>query len=283
MKDMKKIALVLLGCVACGIMAYAQDFGGFGGGLEDFGITDIPGLSGAAADPAAEESRIRTRMAMMAFDSRIALCFANALNAKPVPDATVEIAGVGTFTTDRDGVISFPQRADGSYNLTVSKRGFITTPITFKIQVGAVIMNWFSISPEMPNRDIRVVLDWGPQPYDLDLHLEKIGAYHISYQNMRTFGAENATLDRDDTRSYGPETITLGRIDRNAAYHLFVRDYSNGRAAASTALSQSGATIRVYSQNRLINTFQVPAGRGTVWSVFRLERGNVTPVNTLGN
>jgi hypothetical protein len=276
---MKKIVLVLLGCLALGVLAYAQDFGGFGGG--GFGGLDIPGLP--SSDPVAREAEIRSRIAMMAFDKRIGMCFASALDNKPIPGATVEIPGIGTFTTDGDGVISFPEQADGTFTLTVSKRGFISTPITFKIQLKTVIFNWYSISPEMPDRDLRIVLEWGSSPRDLDLHLEKISNYHISYQNMRNYGPENATLDRDDTSSYGPETITLGKIDRNAVYHLFVRDYSNGGSTSSTALSQSNATIRVYSQNRLVNTFQVPAGRGTVWSVFRLERGGVTPVNTLGN
>jgi hypothetical protein len=278
---MKKIVLALLGCLALGVLAYAQDFGGFGSGFGGLDIPDMPGLP--VTDPAEREAEIRSRIALMQFDKRIGMCFASALDNTPIPGALVEIPGIGTFTTDRDGVISFPEQADGTFTLTVSKRGFITTPIIFKVQLKAVIFNWYSISPEMPDRDLRIVLEWGPSPRDLDLHLEKISNYHISYQNMRNYGPENATLDRDDTSSYGPETITLGKIDRNAIYHLFVRDYSNGRSTTSTALSQSNATIRVYSQNRLVNTFQVPAGRGTLWSVFRIERGGVTPVNTLGN
>jgi hypothetical protein len=277
---MKKIVSALLGCLALGVLAYAQDFGGFGGG---FGGLDIPAMPGqTSTDPVVREATIRSRIAMMQFDKRIGMCFASALDNTPIPSAVVEIPGIGTFTTDGDGVISFPQREDGTYTLTVSKRGFITTPITFRIQLGGVIFNWYSISPEMPDRDLRVVLEWGAQPSDLDIHLEKISNYHISYRNMRNYAGENAALDRDDTNSYGPETITLGKIDRNAVYNLFIHDYSNGRSSSSTALSQSNATIRVYSQNRLINTFQVPAGRGTLWNVFRIERGGVTPVNTLG-
>jgi hypothetical protein len=279
---MKKIVLALFGCLALGVLAYAQDFGGFGSGFGGFG--DLGGIgTGTSTDPAVREAEIRSRMAMMSFDHRIGMCFASALDNTPIPGATVEIPGIGTFTTDGDGVISFPEQADGTFTLTVSKRGFITTPITFKVQLKTVIFNWYSISPELPDRDMRIVLEWGSSPSDLDLHLEKIGIYHISYQNMRDYSAEITKLDRDDTSSYGPETITLGKIDRNAVYHLFVRDYSNGRSTTSSALSQSGATIRVYSQNRLVNTFQVPAGQGTLWSVFRLERGGVTPVNTLGN
>jgi hypothetical protein len=269
---MKRMVLMFALCVSLGLTGYAQDFGGFG----DFG-----GGFGSFGDASVDEAMIRSDMAMMQMDGLVPMRFANALDGKPIPGATVAIPGIGTFTTNAKGIITFPQRADGTFTMTVSKSGFITTPIEFKIQTGIVIFNWFSISPEMPNKDYRIVLDWGERPSDLDLHFEKRGGYHISYRNMRSHSDGNVQLDRDDTSGYGPETITIERTDARSVYTLYVIDYTNQRSRNSSALSQSGAVIRVYSRNQLLHTFQVPAGQGTRWEVFRIEGGNITPISTL--
>ncbi|MDR2095529.1 MAG: hypothetical protein LBP76_08425 [Treponema sp.] len=231
---------------------------------------------------APDEASIRSEMALLKMRGLIAMRFGNALDGKAVPGATVDIPGIGNFTTNNKGIITFPKRADGSFSMTVSKQGFITTPIDFEIQLGFVIFNWYSISPEIPNKDFRMVLDWGEQPSDLDLHFEKTGGYHISYRNTRTASDGNAMLDRDDTSSYGPETITVEKAEARSVYNLFVIDYTNGGNASSSALSRSGAVIRVYSQNRLLQSFSVPANMpGTRWNVFRIENGELVPLNTV--
>jgi uncharacterized protein YfaP (DUF2135 family) len=136
----------------------------------------------------------------------------------------------------------------------------------------------------MPDKDFRMVLDWGEQPSDLDLHFEKTGGYHISYRNTRTASDGAAVLDRDDTSGYGPETITVAKADQRSEYSLYVIDYSNRNSSSSSALSRSGAAIRIYSQNRLLNSFSVPANAsGTKWNVFKITNNQIVPVNTIGN
>jgi hypothetical protein len=278
---MKNTVLMFALFVSLRLMGYAQDFGGLGDFGSGFG--DLGGGFGSLGDAATDEAMIRSDMAMMQMEGLVPMRFANALDGKPIPGATVAIPGIGTFTTNAKGIITFPQRADGTFTMTVSKSGFITTPIEFKIQTGVVIFNWFSISPEIPNKDYRIVLDWGERPSDLDLHFEKRGGYHISYHNMRTHSDGNVQLDRDDMSSYGPETITIERTDARSVYTLYVIDYTNQRSRSSSALSQSGAVIRVYSRNRLLHTFQVPAGQGIRWEVFRIEGGNIAPINRVSN
>jgi len=264
--------------VLAGSLVYGQgaDFGGIGG---------IGGLGGGAVGGEAGKAMAKSEDALEKMDGNIALRFFNALDRSPIPGANVEIANVGSFVTDNRGRIVFSSVADGTYTMTFSKEGFITTPINLRVVLGFVDLNWFNISPGMPNRDYRIVLEWGERPADLDLHFQKTGgsgSYHISYVNMKRAEDGNAVLDRDDMSGYGPETITIGRIDPNATYTCFVHDFTNRSSANSTQMSQSGATIRVYSQNALLKTFYItPNSRGIRWNVFKIERGALIDVNTV--
>ncbi|MDR2393663.1 MAG: hypothetical protein LBD93_05875 [Treponema sp.] len=232
--------------------------------------------------PDVEKAMVLSDMALMKLDKRIPMRFGNALDGKPIAGGQVEIPGVGSFVTDSRGIISFPEQADGNYTLVFTKKGFIPTAIPFKIQLSTVIFNWYSISPELQG-DFRFVLDWGERPADLDLHFEKEGGYHISYRNMRTAADGSGKLDRDDTSGYGPETITVARAEAGGVYHLYVIDYTNRNNSASPALSRSGATIRVYSQNRLLETFTVPdAGNGYRWNVCDISQNRIVQVNRIG-
>ena len=218
-------------------------------------------------------------------EGRIPMRFFNAIDRKPIPGASIEIPNTGTFITNNSGKIVFPKIPDGNYTMIFTKEGFITTPIDFRVLLGAVDLNWYSISPGFSNRDMRIVLQWGENPADLDIHFVKTGGsggYHISYGNMRSADDGTTTLDRDDRTGYGPETITIGKIEANATYTVHVHDYTNRGNARSTQMAQQGAVIRIYSLNRLMHTIRIPAnGVGTKWNVFRIERGNVVPVNTV--
>jgi hypothetical protein len=213
----------------------------------------------------------------------IPMRFFNAMDRNPISGASIAIGGVDTFVTDNKGKIVVPSIPDGSYTLTFSKAGFITTPINFRVSLGGVDFNWYSISPEFAGRDYRIVLDWGEKPADLDLHFVKqggSGSYHISYMDMRRADDGNAILDRDDLSGYGPETITIGRTDSNAAYTCYVHDYTNRSSSASAAMARAGAVVRVYGQNRLLHTFHIPPGsKGITWNIFKIERGAIVPVN----
>jgi hypothetical protein len=265
---MKKTIAVLCAALRIGTAVYSQS-----AGSPDFSF----GMS-----PDVEKAMILSDMALMKLDGLIPMRFANALDGKPIPGARVEIPGIGSFVTDYRGIISFPKHEDGTFTLVFSKAGFITTPIPFKIQVSTVINNWFSVSPGL-NGDFRFVLDWGERPSDLDIHFEKQDGYHISYRNMRTVADGSAKLDRDDTTGYGPETITVARAEPAGTYRLYVIDYTAGGNSASTALSRSGATVRVYNNDRLLYTFTAPpSGNGYRWNVCDIVQNQIAPVGTIG-
>ena len=215
----------------------------------------------------------------------LAFYFLNALDGGPLTEADVTIAGTGSFKTDFSGKVTFPIPPDGYYRVTFSKHGFVAS--TFKIEVmsGTLFFNRFSISPEMPLGMVRIVLDWGEKPRDLDAHLVKKDGYHISYRRKIVSQDGVAQLDRDDTDSFGPETITAKRIDADGEYEYFIHDYTHKKKKHSRALSGSKASVKVFGEkNRLLEVFQIPRNRvGTHWHVFSVKNGEVIRVNEISN
>lgn len=59
----------------------------------------------------------------------------------------------------------------------------------------------------------------------MDLHL-KSKNYHISYTKTRNVD-NTAKLDRDSRNGYGPETITVKKLDQNDEYSLLVYKFTN--------------------------------------------------------
>lgn len=208
----------------------------------------------------------------------------NAETGGPVDSATVTIDGIGKFTSDGRGRVLINPAEDKTYSMNFSRRGFISATYSLEIVAGTIFNNHFSVSPVMEFGALRVVLDWGKNPADLDVHLVKEGDYHISYQNMKLSVDGTARLDRDDRQGFGPETITVKQIDNKAVYTVYVKNYTNARSPKSKALSKSTARLLVYRDNKLINTYNVPMDkRGTAWRVFTIEKGKVVDQNQIGN
>ena len=70
--------------------------------------------------------------------------------------------------------------------------------------------------------------------------------------------------------------------DLRNGFTYSVHDFTNGSSNDSSALSASGAIVRVYNGNTLLRTYNVPADRkGTVWNVFSIDKnGSITDLNT---
>jgi hypothetical protein len=91
-------------------------------------------------------------------------------------------------------------------------------------------------------------------------------------------------LDRDDTRGYGPETITVQEVTTSGRYECFVHNYSDRNDEGSNRLSLSRATVKLYAEGRLIQVFTPPqTGNGTVWHVFEMTGGSVAVLGTITN
>ena len=195
-------------------------------------------------------------------------------SGNPIPLADVNIDEVWDMKSDDEGKVELPnQIQDGEHKMTVKKgEEYVKTESSFTLDQGILTtVPQISLPKKVDFKRIKIVLDWGEYPYDLDSHVldEK---HHVYYSNM-TQG--NLELDRDDTSSYGPETITIKDPDPNSVYKYFVHDYSNGGHTSSDELSYSEAQVKVYFDNEFKSSFQIkPNQEGITWYVFDIVDGN---------
>lgn len=190
--------------------------------------------------------------------------------------------------TDANGQYSLEVN-EGCYTAEFIKDGYITG----YVNVICTNMNDTNqdavLTPVLSDNEYRIVLTWSSTPRDLDSHisgpLSTGGRFHVYYSDMSASdnGETVASLDLDDTSSYGPETITLKKT-QDGVYKYAVHDYSNRNSSSSTALSMSGAKVELYCGNSLVGTYSVPINQtGTVWNVFEIEGDTIRTINTMEN
>lgn len=196
---------------------------------------------------------------------------------------------VATATTDGFGEFTFSNLDAGYYAAQVTRSGYVTATFSITVVGGQANTNQnFSISPELAEDAVRVVLTWGAAPQDLDSYLtgprvdDASERFRIAFFS-RTYshdGITYAQLDFDVMSGYGPETISIYE-QTPGVYRYSVHDYTNRDATYSMALANSGAQVRVYRGATLIREFNVPSGDGTLWTVFELDGASLTPVNVM--
>lgn len=213
----------------------------------------------------------------------LTLRFYNAVDGEPIPEASIYIQDIGAFTTDMEGKVRFENPGeDGRYPFRFTKEGYITEEDVFEIIANTIFYYRFSMSPKINLGTYRIVLEWDKKPEDLDAHLVKGDAYHISYRHMLSTRDGKTRLDRDDRDGYGPETITIEDVDDHGEYEYYVYDYTNQKRKGSNKLSRSKARVKVYGEGRLLETFQIePKKDGNTWNVFRIVNGTVYPVDNI--
>jgi uncharacterized protein YfaP (DUF2135 family) len=166
-------------------------------------------------------------------------------------------------TTNAEGRVSIPSgfADDQSALLIVKKAGY--SNLVVKCPCAGTT---YAISPVMTSLDgMRIVLNWGANPSDLDSHLVYPGN-HVYFVDQT---GDDANLDVDDTTSYGPETITIDRKHDGQRYVYAVHNYSERSNPNSSSLSKSSAKVFVYVGQTLIRTYYVPTNKiGNMWAVF---------------
>ena len=191
--------------------------------------------------------------------------------------------GVASATTDAAGGYAVSGLDYGNLTCEIAGPGFQTLYTTVTVLGGIVADEQnAAVSPRAPEGETRVVLTWGASPSDLDAHLtgpspDGGGPFHVFWRARSGPGVE---LDVDDTRSFGPETITVEELEGDAPYRYSVQNFSGGGA---DVLSRSEATVRVERDGDVVAEFFVPRGEGDLWTVFDVVGGEIVPVDTIGD
>jgi hypothetical protein len=192
-----------------------------------------------------------------------------------------QVVGVvdATTTTDRKGIYDLPLE-DGEYRVTISKAGYTTETFELHVTGGVPDPSQFTISGTLRVGEIRIVLEWGARPPDLDSYLtgrlDDGTSVSTSYTHRQSYNRNNelvADLDVDDTNGFGPETTTI--YQTAGSFEFRVEDYGRTRG-----LSASGAQVKVYVGNETPVIIDVPQGLVNNWVVCRIDHGAVTVVNT---
>ena len=179
--------------------------------------------------------------------------------------------------TDTSGKISVPRpfgADDPSTTLIVKKEGYST--LVVKCPCDGLS---YAISPVMTSLDgLRIVLNWGAEPRDIDSHL----VYPGNHVYFSAKSGEDANLDVDDIDGYGPETITIEKRKPGVKYIYALHNFSDGDRSGSRRLSDiANAKVFVYVGSSLVRTFTPPAGRvGNTWVAFAIgEDGEFYDIN----
>ncbi|MCW5896955.1 MAG: hypothetical protein KIT50_15285, partial [Bacteroidetes bacterium] len=151
-----------------------------------------------------------------------------------------------------------------------------------------------TVTQPVPPGQIRIVLNWGLKPSDLDSHLTGDSTavagrprYHVFYGNRVVQAANGDTiafLDHDDVTSYGPETITIFKFFPGTLRYK-IHDYSNRNSTGSHFMSDSSdATVRVYTSAGLVREDRIVRGiAGNQWYVYDINGTTqaVSVINTI--
>lgn len=210
------------------------------------------------------------------------------LDGKLVGNGTISIFKGSTVTGDS---IQTGQITNGSYSVELEQGEYVfVVDVTgfnkekFNVIVSAANADQeenFSLSPSLENGKIRIVLEWGDMPRDLDSHLDGITnsgeSISISFQNKQAVSSDGSTiaeLDIDDTDGEGPETITLNNSDGEFQYKVH-------RYSSDGSIQSSGAIVKVYtgSSSQPI-VIRVPSDQsGEWWNVFSIKKGQILDIN----
>ncbi len=212
-------------------------------------------------------------------ESSILFSFKDAKDCTPLADTQVKLFGQ-TFTTDTKGEVALPPPPSEVVFediLKASKDGYMALSQKVRAEVGTFSTTRFLLSKEIPLTSARVVLSWGEYPKDLDLHI-KSSEFHISYRN-KAVADRFATLDRDSTQGFGPETITLAKLDKKKTYDIFVHHYSNDKDPLKNG------NLAIYANGKMAKNIQISGEKtkGKCIKVASIKNNTIEEVNVVAD
>jgi hypothetical protein len=208
----------------------------------------------------------------------------DALNGQPLANVTVSAGGRSAqtgvegryvLTNLTEGVLKADFDADvtsGNAPLTVHFLNLSTTDALtvtgeksgyaayqnrqVRVKAGTTSELNFSMSPVL-TQGMRVVLNWGPSPNDLDLHLQIEGtSRHVSYNDRST---PYGRLDHDVTTGWGP---AQAHMYRGAEELKVVSAPTAGSGAFWHVCTVDGETGTIRILNQITDSAELPGGTG---------------------
>ena len=198
----------------------------------------------------------------------------DAINCKIVKNAKVNFGGVALMS-NKKGKFSVPLgvlQEGQKIKMLVKADKYISLIKKLEVEAGTIRGKKILLSPKLSPRSVRFVLSWTDKPQDMDIHLVNED-FHISFRNTKSISGR-AKLDRDAMRGFGPETITLQKVNQNSSYALYVDRFSSrGRIDKSVE-------VQVYIDNRLDKVVKLPATNKRSVKVMTLSHGRTNYMNT---
>lgn len=210
----------------------------------------------------------------------------SATTAEGVGNAAVQVLDTATGmivyngSTTGDGTFTATLPA-GIYAFQVICDGYVIE--SFEVEVystGICSVDTIVISPELAVGEMRIVLEWGDHPRDLDsYYMDEYGNAQVAYYDREYYNGDQlvAELDVDDTDGYGPETITV--YDPSQTFTYCVRDYTN----TGDMFQRTDITVKVYiageSQPIVYTPTYDETNEGRVWTVFSCVNGEIQFIN----
>ncbi|NOY58645.1 MAG: VWA domain-containing protein, partial [Calditrichaeota bacterium] len=194
------------------------------------------------------------------------------------------------YGTPRNGYaplsVHFTDLSRAGYHLIqASVKGFYDYETFVIIPGGDTTKLDISLSPIIDTGSLRLVLNWGETPQDLDLYLDTPaidGSEYIVawFSPGSALTPPYAVLDHDDVDGLGPETITIRDL-YDGTYKCFVHNFSE-----DPAITTSNGVVQIYGSEGLLHTVYVPkSGEGLFWYICDIDgaTGEVTIKNTIVN
>ena len=209
-------------------------------------------------------------------DGKAILLFKDAVTCQPVVDATVKL-GDQSFQTDFRGSIAFASLdsvMDERLKVEVLRDGYIPLQDDVRVEAGVIVNPRFVLSKTLNGEAARFVLTWNAEPIDLDLHLVGNG-FHVSYRHMKNHKNE-VVLDNDSTEGWGPETITVKRLQPGQRYRLYVHNFFNDQPY------DKYVKVTVYARGRQERIIRVkPTAERTVQVLTMDDKGKLSYQNSI--
>jgi hypothetical protein len=201
----------------------------------------------------------------------------------PVFTATVTVLSTGqsgnTSAPGDDGQYFIGHVPSGPQTLTAVALHYIPSTRNVIVPVGLEGVADFVLS-QVPH--VEVVLTWGDEPADMDLHLSgpdgSNGRFHVWPKNRSP--TDFALMVQVDDDIFGPEKISVtistaaGEVFVEGSYHVWVHDFGHAHFGFANLADSEGAVV-VHGKARVEGSFVVDTASGDpendIWLVCTFD------------